>query len=295
MNEVAPAIREPIPTMVQPASPGLAADLLIYRTKLPVRLWHWTNAITIFIMLMSGMMIFNAHPHLYWGAFGANPDHQWLSIGHRGTSGFLRLGSTEFNTTGVLGYAGGVGMPFPPVLTIPSSYSLADARLWHFFFAWMLVVPGLLFALWALVTRHLTRDILPKLKELSPSHLWHDIKDHARLRFPTGEAARQYNVLQKIAYCLVLFVLLPGIVLTGLAMSPYMDAAWPWLLWVFGGRQSARSIHFLCATGLAGFIFVHLAAVVAAGPINEIRSIITGWYRLPQPRMPKTAKLETGK
>ena len=288
MTQAAPAFREPLPTVE--AAPPPPADNLIYRTRLPIRLWHWTNAITIFIMLMSGMMIFNAHPSLYWGAFGANPDHQWLWIGHRGTTGFLRLGSTEFNTTGFLGYAGGVGMPFPPILTIPSNYSLADARLWHFFFAWVLVVPGLLFALWALVTRHLWRDILPKLKELAPRHLLHDIKEHALLRFPTGEAARHYNVLQKIAYCVVLFVLLPGIVLTGLTMSPYMDAAWPWLLELFGGRQSARSIHFLCAIGFAAFIFVHLAAVVAAGPINEIRSIITGWYRLPQPRRKETRK-----
>ena len=287
MTEAAPVFREPIPTVVQPAPPSPRANTLIYRTKLPIRLWHWTNAISIFIMLMSGMMIFNAHPHLYWGAFGANPDHQWLWIGHRGTTGFTRLFDVEFNTTGFLGYAGGVGMPFPSLVTIPTHYSLADARLWHFFFAWVLVVPGLLFGLWALVTMHLWRDIVPGAKELAPGHLLHDIKEHALLRFPTGEAARHYNVLQKLAYCVVLFVLLPGIVLTGLTMSPYMDAAWPWLLTLFGGRQTARSIHFLLATGFAGFIFVHLAAVVAAGPINEIRSIITGWYRLPQPKQPK--------
>jgi thiosulfate reductase cytochrome b subunit len=291
MIDAAPAFREPVPTVVQSSGPPPASETLIYRTKLPVRLWHWTNAITIFIMLMSGMMIFNAHPHLYWGKFGANPDYQWLWIGHMGTRGFTRLFGVEFNTTGFLGYAGGVAMPFPPILTIPTTYSLADARLWHFFFAWVLVVPGLLFGLWALVTKHLWRDVLPKAKELAPGHLLHDIKEHALLRFPTGEAARHYNVLQKLAYCVVLFVLLPGIVLTGLTMSPYMDAAWPWLLTLFGGRQTARSIHFILATGFAGFIFVHLAAVVAAGPINEIRSIITGWYRLPRPKL-KPPKLK---
>jgi thiosulfate reductase cytochrome b subunit len=290
MTDAAPALREPIPTVVQPSMPPSPTETLIYRTKLPIRLWHWTNAITIFIMLMSGMMIFNAHPHLYWGKFGANPDYQWLWIGHRGTTGFARLFGVEFNTTGFLGYAGGVSMPFPPILTIPTTYSLADARLWHFFFAWMLVVPGLLFGLWALVTKHLWRDIVPNAKELAPGHLLHDIKEHALLRFPTGEAARHYNVLQKLVYCAVLFVLLPGIVLTGLTMSPFMDAAWPWLLTLFGGRQTARSIHFILATGFAGFIFVHLAAVVAAGPFNEIRSIITGWYRLPQPKLRGTGK-----
>lgn len=289
MTDASPDISEPMPAVVQSLPPP-PTETLIYRTRLPIRLWHWTNAITIFIMLMSGMMIFNAHPHLYWGKFGANPDYQWLWIGHIGTHGFTRLFGHEFNTTGFLGYAGGVGMPFPPLLTIPSTYSLADARLWHFFFAWILVVPGLLFGLWALATRHFWRDIVPSAKELAPGHLLHDIKEHALLRFPTGEAARHYNVLQKIAYCGVLFVLLPGIVLTGLTMSPFMDAAWPWLLDLFGGRQTARSIHFLCAFGFAGFIFVHLAAVVAAGPINEIRSIITGWYRLPQPKLKGAGK-----
>ncbi len=80
----------------------------------------------------------------------------------------------------------------------------------------------------------------------------------------------------------MIFVLIPGVVLTGLTMSPAIDAAWPWLLELFGGRQSARSIHFLCAMGLALFIVVHLLMVVLAGPFNEMRSMITGRYRLPR-------------
>jgi thiosulfate reductase cytochrome b subunit len=116
---------------------------------------------------------------------------------------------------------------------------------------------------------------------MKPSHLWHDIKQHARLRFPTGDAAKGYNPLQKIAYLGVIFILLPTVVLTGLTMSPTMDAAWPWLLQLFGGRQSARSIHFLCAMGFCAFIVIHLLMVLLAGPFNELRSIITGWYRLP--------------
>ena len=265
-----------------PAERATPSPALIYRTKLPVRIWHWINAFSIFAMLMSGLMIFNAHPRLYWGHYGANFDAAWLVIGHRGTAGFLWLWGIEIPTTGVLGYAQGTGQAFPPLVTIPSSYNLAAARQWHFFFAWMLVPSAIAFLFYAIISGHLRRDLALKPEERNFKHLWHDIKQHARLRFPTGEAARSYNPLQKIAYLGVLFVLIPVVILTGLTMSPTINAAWPWLVTAFGGRPSARSIHFLCAMGFGLFIAVHLLAVLLAGPLNELRSIITGWYRLPQ-------------
>jgi len=245
--------------------PELRGGDLVRRHKLVTRLWHWTNVVTVTIMLMSGLMIFNAHPKLYWGHYGANavehPDPAWLDLSH-------------FNH----------GRPFPGWITIPSTYSLADARLWHFAFAWILGLAILGYLLWSLFSGHIKRDLAPRAAELAPSHLWHDIKEHAALRFPTGAAALQYNILQKLAYGGVLFVLLPGVILTGMTMSPGLDAALPFLVDVFGGRQSARSIHFLCAFGLVGFFFIHIAMVVLAGPINEVRSMITGWYRLPRER-----------
>lgn len=264
-------------------TPAAGGDL-IYRQRRPVRAWHWLNALSVVVLLMSGMMIFNAHPHLYWGQYGANHEIPWLEIGSTGERGYLRVGPVTVPTTGVLGLAGGEERAFPPLVTIPSGYNLAAARQWHFFFAWLLVVPGLLFWLWGFVSRHVQRDLAPTADELRPHSLWQDIKDHARLRFHTGEAARRYNVLQKLSYVGVIFGLLPIMVLTGLTMSPGMDAAWPWLLDLFGGRQSARSIHFICATLLAFFIAVHLAMVLLAGPLNELRSIVTGWYRLPKER-----------
>src|SRR5205814_3088793 len=133
-------------------------------------------------------------------------------------------------------------------------YDLAGARRWHLAFAWVLVVGLVLFLLTSLWNRHVQRDLAPKPQELAPAHIWHDIREHARLNFPTGDAALRYNILQKLSYVGVIFVLLPLVVLTGLTMSPAMDAAWPWLLVVFGGRQSARSIHFICAALLLGFI-----------------------------------------
>ncbi len=257
---------------------------LIYRTRLPVRLWHWTNAFALFVMLMSGMMIFNAHPRLYWGAFGANPDHAWFEIGNHGTRGFLTIAGLTIPTTGVLGYAMGTAEAFPPLVTIPTHYNLPMAREWHFFFAWVLGIGWLVFMFYAIISKHLWHDLMLKIEEAKLSSLWHDIKDHARLRLPRGEAARHYNPLQKIAYLGVLGLGLPAMILSGLAMSPTMDAAWPWLLSLFDGRQSARSVHFICAAALALFIVVHLTMVVLAGPLNELRSMITGWFRLPPER-----------
>ena len=255
---------------------------LIYRQRRPTRIWHWINACTVFVMLMSGLMIFNAHPELYWGRYGAEPARPWLEIGSNGDAGFLRMGAVQVSTTGVLGVSGGETRAFPALVTIPSSYDLAAARQWHFAFAWLLVIPGLLYWAWSFIARHIQRDLAPTRAELGPRHIWRDVKDHARLQFPKGEAARRYNILQKLSYVGVLFGLLPTMVLTGLTMSPDMDAAWPWLLNLFGGRQSARSIHFICAMLLVGFIGVHILMVVLAGPMNELRSIVTGWYRLPK-------------
>jgi thiosulfate reductase cytochrome b subunit len=133
--------------------------------------------------------------------------------------------------------------------------------------------------------RHLQRDIWPSRADLKaiPRSIW----DHIRLKHPRGEAAKRYNVLQKLAYLGVL-VLLGLMVLTGLTMSPGIDASLPWLLDLFGGRQSARSIHFLSACLILLFVLVHVAEVVLAGPINEIRSMLTGFYRVPPDREHKT-------
>lgn len=263
--------------------PGRAAPPPFYRHKLATRLWHWTNALSVFVMLMSGFMIFNAHPRLYWGKYGANPDHAWLEV----MPGHIRVGPVVLPGLGVFGVSsGGRGYAINPLFTIPSHYDLAGSRQWHFAFAWLLVVPGLLYLGWTLFGRH-WRDLAPTRDELRPGNILHDIGQHARLRFPTGEAAKRYNILQKLSYAGVIFVLLPGVIATGLTMSPGLNAAWPWLLDLLGGRQSARSIHFLCAMGLAAFIIVHLTMVLLAGPVNEIRSMISGWYRPhPDPVLP---------
>lgn len=264
----------------------MTARRLVDRHRLSTRIWHWVNALTVFLMLMSGLMIFNAHPRLYWGQYGANADPAWLEIGSTPGEGYARVGSLTLETTGLLGHWTGPSgaierRAFPGWMTIPSYYSLASARRWHLAFAWILALG--LIAHWAasLINRHLSRDLAPRKGELSPRHLWQDVADHARLRFAKGDAALRYGPLQKLSYLGVIFLLLPLLVLTGLAMSPTMDAAWPWLLDLFGGRQSARSIHFICAMLMALFILVHLVMVVLAGPLNEVRSMITGRFAIP--------------
>jgi thiosulfate reductase cytochrome b subunit len=266
--------------------PPESNDGMVFRHRLSTRLWHWTNAIVFFVMLMSGLMIFNAHPRLYWGEYGANPDPAWLEIGSDGQHGFLRIGALTIDTTGVLGLwtdqRGPHRRAFPSWATIPSSYNLALSRHWHLTFAWLFAGGIVLYGLWSLLNGHLRRELMPRPAELKPGHLLRDIKAHATLNLPKGEAARDYNTLQKLAYLGVLGCLLPVIILAGLTMSPAMDAAWPWLLDLFGGRQSARSIHFIAAFLLVLFVVVHLTMVVLAGPFNEIRSMITGRYRLPR-------------
>jgi thiosulfate reductase cytochrome b subunit len=272
---------------------GYKGGDLVKRHSVSTRLWHWLNAFTIFTMIGSGLMIFNAHPHLYWGNYGTNYwgvgwrfyDHPWLEIVNHGTQGELIIGTMHINTTGVLGVSRFES--FPGWMTLPGSYSLAVARRWHLFFAWVLVLPWVGYLLISLFNRHIQRDLAPTRAELTPKAIWQDIVDHAKLKFPKGAAALHHNFLQKLAYLSVLFALIPTMILSGLSLSPGMTAAWPWLLWLMGGRASARSVHFICMSLIVGFIVVHLALVIVVGPYNEICSMITGKFRLPREKEPK--------
>lgn len=290
MNTASPAVA-PAPAPEHPISAHAAAlPERVYRHRLPARLWHWLNAAAIVGLFMSGLMIFNAHPRLYWGHYGANPDPAWLEIGGEGGRGYLQIGTVQMPATGLLGRSTGPdgrveARAFPRWMTLPSRYDLAGARRWHLALAWLFAVPFTLFLLWSILgkARHAHRDLGLRLADLEPHHVWQEVKDHARLRFPQGAAAIRYNSLQKISYFAVIFILIPLMIMTGLAMSPGMDAAWPWLTDIFGGRQSARSVHFIVCWLLFGFVLIHLAMVMLAGPVNELRSMVTGWYRLKLP------------
>lgn len=251
---------------------------LVYRQRLLTRITHWVWAVSLFFLMLTGLQIFNAFPSLHLGIeSGFDYDNAILAIGTREVDGNLqgvtRILGSEFDTTGFLGVSNGEVRAFPAALTIPSTQSLATGRTVHFFFAWVLTGTLALWLIASAVNGHL-RQLIPTWADLKA--LPQDLKDHARLRFHHGPG---YNVLQKLAYASVLFLALPLMILTGLAMSPAMNAAAPWLLDLFKGRQTARTIHFLTMLALLGFFAVHIAMIVLAGPLNEMRSILTGWYR----------------
>jgi thiosulfate reductase cytochrome b subunit len=142
----------------------------------------------------------------------------------------------------------------------------------------VVVINGFAYVAYSAASRHLARDLAPDRSDWRS--LGRSIRDHLRFRHPTGEAARRYNVLQKLAYLAVIFVLLPLIVLMGLAMSPWMNTVLPGWVDLFGGRQSARTIHFIVAWLLVAFVLIHVFEVVVSGLWNHLRSMITGRYRI---------------
>lgn len=214
---------------------------------LSTRLWHWINAAAIIVLFMSGLNISNAHRYLYWGDYGFDPKDAWLSV-----------------------------VRFPAWATIPQHYNLAIARDWHILAAWPFAV-GLLF-IWTamLVNGHFRRAIATRPADWTPRAVLASVKAHS-----TGAAAHGYNPVQKILYGGVFGVLLPLMVFTGLAISPGIQAAAPWLLEVLGGRQSARSLHFIASWAIFAFFVIHI--LLALTNWRLILGMITGGGRAPEP------------
>ncbi len=241
---------------MEPVPPGST----ITRHRLPTRLWHWVNAVAILVLIGSGIGILQAHPRLYWGRFGANFDTAWADL--NGWPGWL---------TGLM-----------DAMTIPAGYSLAISRRWHLFFALVLAFGLLAFLVVSLVNRHLQRDLRLRRADFVPATLAEEVRSHWAFRFHDPARPAAYNGFQRMSYALVILVLIPLAIFTGIAMSPGMNAAWPWLLDVLGGRQSARSLHFIAFAGITLFTIVHLVLVILAGAWNETRSMLTGKWRVPE-------------
>jgi thiosulfate reductase cytochrome b subunit len=254
---------------------------------------HWINVLCLTILFMSGLHIFNAHPALNWGASSYTGNDPVLEIsaeevegnaaGKPNYRGVLTVFGHEFDTTGVLGArinsAGRLDThAFPSWITIPGPYSLADARSWHFFFAWLFVINGLVYLLYSFISGHVKRDLAPTVPELR--NIGESIKEHVQFKHPTGVAATRYNVLQKLTYLIVIFILLPLIILMGMAMSPGLNALLTGWVDLFGGRQSARTIHFVVAWLLVAFVLIHVFEVIISGLFNHMRSMITGYFRV---------------
>jgi thiosulfate reductase cytochrome b subunit len=215
------------------------------RHALSTRLWHWLNAAAVVVLFMSGLNISNAHRYLYWGDYGYDPADAWMKV-----------------------------VRFPGWATLPQYYNLAAARDWHILAAWPFAL-GLLFV-WAtmLANGHFRRDLATGAGDWTPGALLASLRG----RGGAGPAsAGAYNPVQRILYGLMLGVVLPLMVFTGLAISPGFEPAAPWLVELLGGRQSARSLHFIAAWALAAFVAVHI--VLALAQWRLIGAMITGGRR----------------
>ena len=229
--------------------PGGRSDT--WRHPLPVRITHWINVAAVVVLLMSGLNILAAHPHLYWGLSSPFAD-PWLST-----------------------------PTVPDWLLIPQGRNLAEARNWHFLFAWIFVINGLIYLVWALISGRFRRRLLPTRSDLGG--LGASVVEHARFRFPADDHARTYNVIQKLTYLAMVLVILPMMLVTGLSMAPAFHAIGGILLELMGGRQSARTLHFIAAGLIVGFIIVHVGLVIWTGFFNNMRSMITGWFVIEPP------------
>jgi Ni/Fe-hydrogenase b-type cytochrome subunit len=255
---------------------------LVYRQNRITRATHWINAIALIVLFMSGLQIFNAFPRLHWGDT-TDPEEAFLSIAATNDEGEVR-GYTELfgyriDTTGFLGVQntdlGPAPRAFPSWLTIPGFFWLAGGRRWHFFFAWIFALNGLLYVIYNIANGHMRKFLLgPRDAALVPAMALY----YLRLRKESPQQG-EYNPLQKVAYTGVFLILTPLIMLSGLAMSPQLNMAFNWLPAMFGGRQSARSIHFILTFLFAGFTFGHVFMALSTGALNNMRSILTGWYK----------------
>jgi thiosulfate reductase cytochrome b subunit len=266
-------------------SENLAQPQIDYRHPWPVRLWHWANAAAIIVLLTTGLLIFDIHPHLYWGEDGHEGVPAFLSLTgthlDRATPQTdLQIGSRHWDVTGWLGSVidDGFGGKYLLAAAAPADWQFGATRGWHFAFAWILGLSLPLYGLYLLGSGRLTKTLLPTRGELGPRSMAHELWQHVRLKRARGESARHYNSLQKISYLMVIFILIPVMILSGLTMSNAVTASFPDLFTLFGGRQSARSVHFLSAMLLVLFVLVHVFQVFVGGFVNLMRSMITGRF-----------------
>lgn len=234
-----------------------------------VRISHWMLAASVLTLSVTGVVILMAHPRLYWGAVGNDltPALFELPISRN-----YKHGGWAEPVTFIAG-------PHPVVSAV-RTYDIFNENGWarslHFLGAWFLVVTVLIYLAAGLVGGHLRRHLIPHARELSPRLLWQDILTHLHLPMPRASGGPPYGLLQKLAYFGVVFLALPLIVLTGLTMSPAVTAAYPVLLDVFGGSQSARTLHFFAFTALVLFLVVHVVMVVMTGFKRQMRAMILG-------------------
>jgi thiosulfate reductase cytochrome b subunit len=208
-----------------------------------VRITHWIHTVSFLALVVSGVAILLAHPRLYWGE------------------------------TGAVGAPSLIDLPLPFVLQLQIR---GPGRYLHFLSAWVCVLTGLLYVLSGIFSRHFRMNMVPAKADLRWKALVRVVSNDLRLKRPAEEEAHSYNVVQRLTYLAVVFLLFPLIIVTGLAMSPAVTSVFPMLVTVFGGQQSARTVHFFVSVALVLFLVVHIAMVCLAGFKNRMRAMITG-------------------
>jgi thiosulfate reductase cytochrome b subunit len=236
-----------------------------------VRICHWAIALSFLTLAFTGIVILMAHPRLYWGEVGNDlmPALLELPISNNHRPDDYAPAST---------FTAVPGAPISATRDYEDEFFNQNGwgRSLHFLAAWLLVSAGLVYGLVGLVTGHIWRYLLPQVRELAPRVLWRDFRNHLQPAVePTGSGP-PYGLLQKLTYSLVLFIALPLMLLTGLTLSPAVTAACPSLLDLFGGYQSARTIHFFCFAALILFLVAHVAMVIATGFGRQLRAMILG-------------------
>jgi thiosulfate reductase cytochrome b subunit len=234
-----------------------------------VRICHWTVTVSIFTLAFTGVVILMAHPRLYWGEVGNDLTPALLELPisrnhqHRGWAGRAA-------------FFQGAASPVSANRTYDIFNQNGWARSLHFLAAWFLVVPGAVYLLAGILTGHFRRHVCPRPADLSSRVLLEEVTRHLRLRIPPATGGPQYGPMQKVAYSAIVFAGLPLIVLTGLAMSPAVAAAYPVLTRIFAGAQSARTMHFFAFAALAMFVIVHVTMVITSGFRRQIRGMTIG-------------------
>ena len=234
-----------------------------------VRISHWIVTVSLLTLTFSGFVILMAHPRLYWGEVGNGLTPALLELPI--SRNYQHPGwdqPTQF-------FSDAAG----PV-SANRTYQIFNQNGWgrslHFLAAWCLLLPGTVYLLKGIFGGHFRTHIWPKANELAPRLVWHDVVDHLRLRIPPASGGPRYGVLQKCAYSLVIFVAAPLMTISGLTMAPAVTASFPSLLHLFGGYQSARTIHFFTFVALLLFVFVHVGMVIRSGFRRQIRAMTVG-------------------
>ena len=234
-----------------------------------VRISHWVLTVSLLTLAFTGFVILMAHPRLYWGEAGNDLTPALLELP---ISRNYKHGGWD-KPTRILQEAAGP-------ISANRTYDIFNENGWgrslHFLAAWWLVLPGAVYLLTGILGGHFRAHVWPRSAELAPALVWRDVLDHLRFRIPLASGGPQYGLLQKCTYSLVVFVLAPLMVVSGLTMSPAVTAAFPSLLGLFGGYQSARTIHFFTFVALLLFVAVHLVMVIKSGFRRQIRAMTVG-------------------